>query len=423
MSTAEGRSSALSGFQQELRCPVCQDFFQEPALLSCGHHICASHLSPQGEQIQCQVCNETTVSTAVGLRVDAAFQTIVNFWKTEGEALQSAAQSSTAKCGFCEEQPGTRRCLQCAGVLCEACEKTSHSKGFFKSHTVIDVADGVGSQVDSRMLCHQHAGEKLHFYCLDCRWPVCSHCLILGEHKGHEQQTIDQAFSIGKDTLFHWTTSVDKRITQAEELLEQLRTSDSDVTKAAEAQRNVINSEMDNLRELVETKRQQLLSKSAIEEKQKRVQLQGQRERVENLHNAASTLLQRAEAIKAAPGMHTFLVLLLPLIKEIQKDVNLPLDDGVRVSTQFRPLSTDAQVRSLGDLELGHPKPPVHFPAIASAPAPVQAAQIGASYVVAGNYPSAAPAQMLHTTAFLPQPHLVQPQPQVQPLHYVYRPA
>ena len=47
-----------------------------------------------------------------------------------------------------------------------------------------------------------------------------------------------------------------------------------EISKKGEAQRQVVNSEMDHLRELIETKRRQLLQKSALEEKQKRVQLQ-----------------------------------------------------------------------------------------------------------------------------------------------------
>ena len=36
------------------------------------------------------------------------------------------------------------------------------------------------------------------FYCLGCKTPVCSHCLILGPHKGHEQTPLEDAYESGK---------------------------------------------------------------------------------------------------------------------------------------------------------------------------------------------------------------------------------
>merc|ERR1712110_638159 len=91
------------------------------------------------------------------------------------------------------------------------------------------------------MFCDVHAEEKLSFYCLDCRKPVCSHCLILGEHKGHQQTPIDQAFETAKETLGAWVEKLQQRMASVQDLLEQLRTAEADVDRGAETQRNTIN--------------------------------------------------------------------------------------------------------------------------------------------------------------------------------------
>jgi len=351
--------------ESELRCPVCNDYFVDPVMLQCTHHICMQHIGSvmPRDRLPCPVCSDVTAVPEGGLRVDRTLQVVVDMFGHQALPKQSDASGSTEVppiCGFCEEQPATRRCIQCAGVLCQDCEKSSHSKGFFKTHNIVDFDDTLASTPDysTRMLCDDHPEEKLSFYCLDCRKPVCSHCLILGDHKNHQQTPIDQAFETGKETLSAWVEKLKRRMTVTEELREQLRTSELEVNRGAEAQRNIINHEMDHLRELIETKRHQLLSKSALEEKGKRVQLQSQMDRAEAAREDAMGLVNRSQDLLSLNSEHAFLAVVLPLIQDMKKCAGQPLDDAPKVSALFRPLSTDAQVRSLGDLDLGHPRPP-----------------------------------------------------------------
>lgn len=373
--------------EAELRCPVCSEYFVDPVMLHCTHHVCVSHiasLAPQGH-LSCPVCGDpTTLPTEGCLRVDRALQVVVEVGREKQQVPQQNGDSSPSRtapmCGFCEEKPATRRCIQCDGVLCVECERTSHSKGFFKSHNIVALGEkGAldGSEFRERMVCDEHAKEKLSFYCLDCRKPVCSHCLILGEHQGHHQTPIDSAWKTGKETLGAWVEKLRQRSEAAEELLEHLRAAELEVQRGAEAQRNVINSELDHLRELIETKRQQLLAKSAIEEKQKRVQLQAQIDRADAVRRDSHNHIGRSKELFALASEHAFLTLLLPVIQDMKKSAGQPLDAAPQVSNGFRPLSTDAQVRSLGDLDLGHPRPPQHHIAAAKAPPPGAVTLVG----------------------------------------------
>eukprot|EP00913_Durusdinium_trenchii_P001272 g1171.t1 len=92
-----------------------------------------------------------------------------------------------------------------------------------------------------------------------------------------------------------------------------------EISRNGETQRAVVNSEMDHLRELIETKRRQLLQKSALEEKQKRVQLQAQIERAEAARVEAKGLVGRSEVmleLDRVHGAHTFLIFVLALIQD-----------------------------------------------------------------------------------------------------------
>eukprot|EP00442_Polarella_glacialis_P026974 CAMPEP_0115065966 /NCGR_PEP_ID=MMETSP0227-20121206/10548_1 /TAXON_ID=89957 /ORGANISM="Polarella glacialis, Strain CCMP 1383" /LENGTH=437 /DNA_ID=CAMNT_0002451821 /DNA_START=155 /DNA_END=1468 /DNA_ORIENTATION=- len=357
--------------ETELLCPACHEIFVDPVMLQCSHHLCAAHVQnfSSRERFNCPLCNDVAAVPEGGMKIDHVLRMVIEAYKlqmpnkrkSDGSAAEEEEieEAPPATCGFCEEKPATRRCVQCAGVLCEECEKSTHSKGFFKTHSIVNIGEESfeGADFASRMVCPEHS-EKLDFYCLDCRSPVCSHCLILGEHKGHQQTPLDQAYQTGKDTLGAWVEKMHSRVSSTEDLLESFRTAELELSSNAEGQRNVVNSEMDHLREVIETKRHQLLSKCAIEEKQKRLQLQAQLDRMEVARSEARALVGRSEGLLALESEHAFLAVVLALIQDMKKCATAAVDDNQRVSTAFRPLSTDAQVRSLGDLELGHPRPP-----------------------------------------------------------------
>jgi len=291
-------------------------------------------------------------------------QLIIEAWieksKAPPDGGSSPSEAVEPTCGFCEEKVATRRCIQCDGVLCHGCEQSLHSKGIFKSHSVVDLdssgSKGADDVYGRRMICGEHADEKLSFYCDDCQKPVCPRCLILGSHKGHQQQPIDQASSTGKSSLTQWEERLRQHAQTAEELLDRLRGVELEVQNGAEAQRNGVNSELDQLKELIETRRHQLLSKSALEEKQKRVTLQAQMDRADAVSRDTTGLVSRASNLLDVRSPHPFLAVLLPLIQDMKKCASQPIETSVSVSSAFRPLSTDAQVRALGDLDLGHPR-------------------------------------------------------------------
>mmetsp|Transcript_53266 Transcript_53266/g.150858 ORF Transcript_53266/g.150858 Transcript_53266/m.150858 type:complete len:444 (+) Transcript_53266:75-1406(+) len=428
--------------ERELHCPVCQEFFVEPIRLQCTHHICTTHLSSlaNGRTLSCPSCSNITVLPAEGTPpVDKALQLVVDAWRDKMKVPQQNGDASPVGeapiCGFCEEKEATRRCLQCDGILCEDCEKSLHSKGIFKSHTVVDLADSASrgsagaDDVGRRMRCDQHSGEKLNFYCVTCTKQVCSHCLILGEHKNHENTPIDQAYETGKEALTAHRGQIESRMAVVEELLDKLHDAELEVQNNAESQRNVINSELDHLRELVEAKRNQLLSKAQLEEKQKRTQLHAQFDRAEAIRRDSEELARRSSEVLSVSSEHAFLAVVMPLIQDMKKSAGQQIDSGAQVSCMFRPLSTDAQLRCIGDLDLGHPRPP--------AASSAQASSVAGNFIQSQhpNYSvlqqSYSPAHAVATAAqvsFVPQmsqqPHLQQPHlPQQMQQHSVMLPG
>jgi len=372
-------------------------------MLQCTHHLCASHIGNLSslDGIQCPVCSDTTV-VGEGLQVDRTLKMVVERWVQQQErSTRSPSGREVPTCGLCDGI-AVKRCVQCSGNLCEACLQGVHSQGFFKGHTTVELdQENPDAESQSVMLCDEHQDERLSFYCLDCRRPVCSHCLILGDHQGHQQTRIGQAFETGKETVQAWVEKLAQRMCETESAFEMLTTAEQEVNRNAEAQRRKINEEMDHMRDLIETKRQQLLSKSSLEERQKRMALQSHVDKVQSLRSEAVRLTARSEGLLGLSNEHAFLAVVLPLIQEMKK-LSVQVVEPVPQLSGFRPLLTDAQVRALGDLDLGAPRPQQH---------PASVAQMRPQGALPPGYAQASPVNA--TLPFIPQGAVAMTQQQI----------
>ncbi|XP_051804091.1 nuclear factor 7, brain-like [Acanthochromis polyacanthus] len=118
--------------EEDLCCPVCQDVFTDPVLLSCSHSFCRD-------------CLKT-------------------WWR----------QKPTRDCPVCE-----RRSMYeppCNLVLKNLCESFRQQR----------------SQRSSESLCSLHS-EKLKLFCLDHQQPVCVVCKDSQKHFNHRFRPIDEA--------------------------------------------------------------------------------------------------------------------------------------------------------------------------------------------------------------------------------------
>lgn len=352
----------------EVSCAICHEIVTDPITLDCFHHLCAAHVANFGNRdpVACPICKASSPVPEGGLKVDTVKKIVVDYFKQQLALKEPDEESEPLRpipvtCAYCEEQEATRRCVECHGQpLCEECATSTHSKGYFREHTFMGVRDDLPKKDkekdDFRMVCPEH-GEKLEFYCCDCRTPICSHCLIVGCHQGHERTKMDEAILTGKDTLGAWAQKMNQLKASTKALLEAFQAADEEAIKNGENQRSTVNYEMDHLREMIETKRRQLLQQSALEEKQKRVQLQVQIQQAQAVLSEIESLISRSEDLLELNCDHHFVVLVLQLIQDMKGRSSQQVDDRRRVNTAFRSLNTDQQVRVIGELELGYPQP------------------------------------------------------------------
>ncbi len=119
---------------EELSCPVCQDIFKDPVLLSCSHSVCKE-----------------------------CFQ---QFWRTNG----------SQECPVCRRRPSKDPPVNlglknfCELFLKE--QNESHSSGYEE-------------------YCHLH-GERFKLFCLEDKEPVCLVCRDSKQHDNHKFRPISE---------------------------------------------------------------------------------------------------------------------------------------------------------------------------------------------------------------------------------------
>jgi len=126
--------------EDDISCPVCQEIFKAPVLLSCSHSFCKECLR--------------------------------QFWRIK----------TTKECPVCrrrssKDDPPCNRVLKnlCESFLTERNERRSSSSG-------------------SEEICSLHS-EKLKLFCLEDKQPVCLVCINSQKHDNHKFRPISEVVS------------------------------------------------------------------------------------------------------------------------------------------------------------------------------------------------------------------------------------
>ncbi|XP_029943669.1 nuclear factor 7, brain-like [Salarias fasciatus] len=181
--------------EEQFRCTICLDLFNDPVSIPCGHNFCKDcihHHWMQKHKTDCPICKEVFFRRP-DLRVNVALKEITEHFKillkpkppqkpvppkrTLSKAAQPAPDQVT--CDTCrgDKQPAVKSCLSCQESYCQA-HLTPHLKdpGMMRHQLAAPVASVPGR------LCRNH-NSRLDLFCKRDLMPVCSKCT---EHKLHE---------------------------------------------------------------------------------------------------------------------------------------------------------------------------------------------------------------------------------------------
>ncbi|XP_077327324.1 E3 ubiquitin-protein ligase TRIM39-like [Lithobates pipiens] len=208
-------SAMASGdLRAELKCSVCLNIYTDPVMLGCGHNFCRVCIdrvldTQEGSgDFFCPVCRKR-------FRSRPALQrniTLHNIAETFLSPHQDREKSGVF-CTYCVDfpVPAVRSCLHCEVSLCDK-HLSVHKKS--PEHVLCDPT----LSMESRK-CSVHK-EVLKYFCTQDKICVCVSCCMIGEHKGHEMISLDEASEKKKEPL---RNVLQKLLTKREETEEKVQ--------------------------------------------------------------------------------------------------------------------------------------------------------------------------------------------------------
>ncbi|XP_077330006.1 E3 ubiquitin-protein ligase TRIM39-like [Lithobates pipiens] len=184
-----------ANLRAELECSVCLNIYTDPVNLKCGHNFCRVCIdrvldTQEGSGgYSCPECKGKFRFRPAVHRNMKLHNIVENFL-----SAQAGQEESGVFCTYCVDSPvpAVRSCLHCEVCLCD-----KHLRVHKKSpeHVLCDPT----LSMESRK-CSVHK-KILNYYCTVDDTCICVSCSMIGGHKGHKLESLDEASEKKKETL------------------------------------------------------------------------------------------------------------------------------------------------------------------------------------------------------------------------------
>ncbi|KAG1926541.1 tripartite motif-containing protein 35-like [Pimephales promelas] len=215
--------------EEDFSCPVCQEIFKTPVLLSCSHSFCK--------------------------------ECIQHFWRTK----------ETQECPVCRKlsrhEPSNNLVLKnlCESFLKERNERRSSG---------------------SEEICSLHS-EKLKLFCLEDKQPVCVVCINSQKHDNHKFRPIGEVVSSYKEELNTALKSLQEKLQHTEDIKGEFEKTVQHIKFQAEHTERQIKHQFEKLHQFLRDEEEATITALREEEEQKK---QMMKEKLEEMNTHISDL-------------------------------------------------------------------------------------------------------------------------------------
>ncbi|KAM9329466.1 uncharacterized protein PAF06_002860 [Gastrophryne carolinensis] len=179
---------ASADLRKELECSVCLSIYTDPVTLKCGHNFCRVCIDRVLETQEgaggysCPDCREHFQERPALIRNITLCNIVENFLAT----LPNQEETGIF-CSYCVDSPvpAVKSCLLCEASLCEK-HLRFHNKS--PEHVLTDPSTTLGNR---KCLIHR---KILEYYCTEDAACICVSCCLIGEHRGHQIESLDMAY-------------------------------------------------------------------------------------------------------------------------------------------------------------------------------------------------------------------------------------
>ncbi|XP_072308903.1 E3 ubiquitin-protein ligase TRIM21-like [Eucyclogobius newberryi] len=298
--------------EDEFRCSICLDVFNEPTSLQCGHNFCKGCIEQNWADkvlYRCPNCNQHFI-TKPELKINTFISEISkNFQRSvkRKNKTKKEAKPGEVACDLCSPPKSAARksCLVCMASYCDEHLSPHETVPALQRHTLALPQSNLDEKV-----CPDH-GKVLDMYCKNDDVCFCSQCVR--RHSGHEVAPLSKASDQTKLQLAGTQRKLDMMIQTRKGKMEEVRRSVESSSADSEmsvglmvftALREALNRALDDL--VQEVNEKQSRAKGLIQDLELEIsELETRQSQVEQLSQSNDHLqvLQNAKNLLPIPRM------------------------------------------------------------------------------------------------------------------------
>ncbi|XP_069591012.1 E3 ubiquitin/ISG15 ligase TRIM25-like [Ranitomeya imitator] len=253
---------ASAELRDELDCSICLSLYTDPVSLRCGHNFCRSCIvsaldaQEAAGGYSCPDCR-AEYPERPALEKNRKLENIVERFSS----TQPVSEETTIFCTYCTKSPvpAVKSCLHCETSLCDD-HLTAHNKTL--DHILIDPTDSFGYKK-----CSLHK-KVLEYYCPQDAACLCVSCCLVGDHRGHQVELLDEASEKKKMELRKYLDELNPQKADIQTRIKNLQDRKRKVQeKASDKRKNISKIFMDIKKQLEMAENKALSEVSRQEEK------------------------------------------------------------------------------------------------------------------------------------------------------------
>ncbi|XP_077324877.1 E3 ubiquitin-protein ligase TRIM39-like [Lithobates pipiens] len=246
---------ASAGLRKELECSICLNIYTNPVNLTCGHNFCRVCIdrvldTQEGSGgYSCPECRQEFQDRPALQRNITLRNIVENFLSSQPDQAETEVF-----CTYCVDSPvpAVKSCLLCESSLCDK-HLSVHKKS--PAHVLSDPSTSM-----EKRKCSIHKEKILEYYCIEDSACICVSCCLIGEHKGHQMKSLNEASEKRKNKLKNVLQKLVTKREETEEILQSLQEHGGTVEEKATAERKRVTSLLGDLRKQLEDLEKRVLS-------------------------------------------------------------------------------------------------------------------------------------------------------------------
>ncbi|XP_075141378.1 E3 ubiquitin/ISG15 ligase TRIM25-like [Leptodactylus fuscus] len=251
---------ASADLRDELNCSICLSPYTDPVSLRCGHDFCRSCIvsvldtQEAAGVYSCPDCRAEYPERPALEKNRKLGNIVERFLST-----QPGMEETRIFCTYCTKSPvpAVKSCLQCENSLCDD-HLTAHNKT--ADHIL---AEPIGSFGNKKCPIHK---KVLEYYCPQDANCLCVSCCLVGKHRGHQVELLEEASEKKKEKLRKYLDELNTEKAKIPAKVQNLQDHKSNIQEKASDKRKNVSKIIMDIKEQLEMAEKKVLSEISRQE-------------------------------------------------------------------------------------------------------------------------------------------------------------